>query len=556
MTLRKHIRWLRFPLALLIATIALAQPVEPLKPPDRSSPRAALQTFLASGDAFGEFAARDYLPSPSRAKFDHLEMLGAKRSQSLDLSELPPAARIKTGYAAANALYEVLSRIPLPPLDQVPDASQVKPLSGTDVQRWVIPDTEIALVRVKSGPQAGEFLFSPDTVARAGEFYDRVRVLPYVRPVPLKDIHGLVARAGGWMIPYPWIEALPAPLRIPIAGQAAWKWIALFLILAMLVLFLALVYRMTRLGPQRSPVLQSLVHLAMPVAVLVAIPAVQHLALVQIVLVESAGSAVDVACTAVTFLALAWLAWRLASLVAEAIIASPLVRADSLDAHIVRGGVRLAGIAVAAAVLAVGADRIGMPLYGIIAGLGVGGLAVALATQPTVENLIAGISLVADKAIRAGEYCKYGEAVGTVERVGVRSTRMRGDDRTLTNIPNAVLAKMPIVSFTRRDQMLIQTVLGLRYETTPAQLREVLAKLREMLAGDPRLDPDSARARLTALDDSSLDVEVFAYAKTAVWTEFLAVREDLLLRMMDIVEKAGTALAFPSQTLYLRRDGS
>jgi MscS family membrane protein len=193
-------------------------------------------------------------------------------------------------------------------------------------------------------------------------------------------------------------------------------------------------------------------------------------------------------------------------------------------------------------------------LYGIIAGFGVGGLAVALATQPTIENLIAGISLVADKAVRHGEYCKYGDAQGTIERVGIRSTQIRGDDRTLTNIPNAALAKLPIVSLTRRDRMLIQTVIGLPYETTPEQLRGVLAILRQLLKGNPRVDPDSARARLVKFGDSSLDIEVFAYVRTVVWTEFLGIREELLLRMMDIIEQAGTEIAFPSQTLYLGRD--
>lgn len=248
----------------------------------------------------------------------------------------------------------------------------------------------------------------------------------------------------------------------------------------------------------------------------------------------------------------AWLAWRLAAVVAEAIIASPRVGPESLDAHLVRGGVRLLGIGAVAALLAFGANTVGLPLYGILAGLGVGGLAVALAAQPTIENLIAGISLVADKAVRIGELCQYGDALGTVEAVGVRSTRIRGHDRTLTNIPNAVLAKMPIISLTRRDQMLIRTVLGLRYETTPEQLRTVLVNLRNLLKGDPQVE--TARARLVKFGDSSLDIEVWAYVRTADWVEFLGIREDLLLRMLDIIEQGGTALAFPSQTLYLGRD--
>jgi len=138
--------------------------------------------------------------------------------------------------------------------------------------------------------------------------------------------------------------------------------------------------------------------------------------------------------------------------------------------------------------------------------------------------------------------------------VGIRSTSIRGDDRTITNIPNAVLAKLPIVSLTRRDQMLIQTVLGLRYETTPEQLRDVLDNLRRLLKDDPRVVQDSARARLVKFGDSSLDVEVYAYVRTTVWTEFLGIREELLLRMMDIIDHAGTEMAFPSQTLYLGRD--
>jgi len=556
MLMALRIRWLSLPLALLLgATIAIGQQVQPLKPADRSSPRAAIQTFLESGDAFGEYAVKEYLPSPSRAKFDHVELLGARRNQALDLSEVPPAARVKTGYAAANALYEVLNRIPLPSSDQIPDADQIKPVAANaEPQRWVIPDTEIALVRAKTGPHSGEFLFSPDTVARAVEFYERVRDLPYVRPVPLKNIHDIISTAGGWMIPYSLIQALPASLRVPIAGQSGWKWIGLTLILAMLVLFLAITYRVTQLGDDRHALKRALGRLAMPVAVLLAMPVVEELALGQLVLVESVGSAVQIAVTGITYLASAWLAWRLASVVAEVIIASPRYGAESLDAHIVRGGVRLVGVGAAAALLAVGADRVGIPVYGIVAGLGVGGLALALAAQPTIENLIAGISLVADKAVRVGESCKYGDALGTVEAVGVRSTRIRGFDRTLTNIPNAVLAKMPVISLTRRDQMLIQTVLGLRYETTEEQLRYVLDNLRQLLKGDPRVAQDSARARLVSFGDSSLDVEVFAYVKTTVWTEFLGIREELLLRMMDIIEQAGTAMAFPSQTLYLKRD--
>ena len=218
--------------ALFIVTLASAQnPTYPLKPADLSSPRATLKTFLDAGDTVGAYMAQDYLPSPSRAKFDHLYSLAATVIKCLDLSEMPPAARLKGGPSAASALYDTLSRIQLPPFDQIPDAAQLSKLSGAAAERWVIPNTEIVIERMKSGPRSGEFLFSAGTVARAEEFYERVRDLPYTRPVPLEHFREITINQGGWMIPFAWIKALPPWLRAPIAEQALWKWIAFFLLL-------------------------------------------------------------------------------------------------------------------------------------------------------------------------------------------------------------------------------------------------------------------------------------------------------------------------------------
>jgi len=550
------LRRLAAPLAiLLVATIAFAQDqAHPLKAPDRSSPRAALKTFLDSSDAFAAFLARSYLPDPSRANYHHSISLGMISLQSLDLSKMPKVVRHVKGRAAATALYETLNRIPLPPLDQIPGADQVAQPDCTGLTRWVIPNTEIALVCVKSGPRSGDFLFSTDTVARAGEFYERVRRLPYIRPVYVKNLHELVTTRGGWMVPHAWIQAMPTALRTPLANQPGWKWIGLVLILGVIALFLSQVNRLSRLGDRQRPFRRALAHFAMPVSILAAVPAGAYLVLFQIRLTGGASEAVDLVATAVSFLAGAWMLWRLAPVVAEAIIALPSVVSESIDAYLIRVSTRVFAILGSATVLAVGADRLGLPVYGIVAGLGIGGLALALAAQPTIENLIAGLNLFADKPIRVGDFCKYGDEVGTVEAIGIRSARIRGFDRALTTIPNGALAKMPIVNLTRRDRILIHTEIHLRYQTSPEQLRYVLVKLREMLLAHPRIHPDPARARLIGFGASSLDIEIFAYVMTNDWAEFLGVREDVLLRVMDIIEQGGTAIAFPSQTLYLGRD--
>jgi MscS family membrane protein len=297
-----------------------------------------------------------------------------------------------------------------------------------------------------------------------------------------------------------------------------------------------------------------LAQLILPTFLLVAMPAVAYVALVQINLINEVGSTVEMATTAIRFAAAAWISWRVAPVIAEAIIASPKIAPQSIDAHLIRICTRLLGMVAGASFLAAGASRLGIPVYGIVAGLGVGGLAIALAAQPTIENLIGGLSLFADKPVRVGDFCKYGDEIGTVEAIGIRSTRIRGIDRTLTTIPNAVLSKMPVVSFTMRDRMLLKSVIGLRYETKPEQLRYVLAKLRELLLAHPMVTPEPARVRFIGYGECSLNLEVFAYVGTNDWNEFLEVQEDVYLRMMDVVAASGTGFAFPSQTLYFARD--
>jgi len=543
-------------LALCISAVtAVGQnPEHPLKPPDRSSPRATLKTFLESADAVGTFMAKDYLPSPSRAKFDHLVFLGRQAVQCLDSSQMPPAARFKKSRAAAMALYETLNRIQLPPFDEIPDAEQLEKPSGTNAVRWVIPNTEIALGQVQHGPRQGEFLFSTDTVADADEFYKRVRELPYIRPVLLKNAREITVNGGGWWFRYAWIQALPGWLQTPLGSQAGWKWVALMLLVCIFTLILRWVHRLSLRGDSNRPFLQALAQLTLPAFLLIAMPGIAYVTLVQINFIDEVGSAVEMATTAVMFVAAAWISWRIAPVVAEAIIASPKIAPQSIDAHLIRICTRLLGIVAGAAFLATGANRLGIPVYGIVAGLGVGGLAIALAAQPTIENLIGGLSLFADKPIRVGDFCKYGEEIGTVESIGIRSTRIRGIDRTLTTIPNAVLSKMSVVNFASRDRMLLKSVIGLRYETKPEQLRYVLAKLRVLLLAHPMVTPEPARVRFIGYGASSINLEVFAYVGTKDWNEFLEVQEDIYLRMMDVVAESGTGFAFPSQTLYFARD--
>lgn len=190
----------------------------------------------------------------------------------------------------------------------------------------------------------------------------------------------------------------------------------------------------------------------------------------------------------------------------------------------------------------------------LVAGLGVGGIAIALAAQKTLENLFGGISIIFDKTIRVGDGCKIGTQTGTVEDIGLRSTSLRTDARTVLTVPNSQLSAMNIENFGMREKSYFYHVIGIRVDTSSTQMHALLDALRNLLKNDPRVEPGTSRVRLIKLGPSSLDLEFAAYILTTDGLKFLEAQEDLLLRIMETVEAEGTATAFPTQTLFLERD--
>jgi MscS family membrane protein len=186
-----------------------------------------------------------------------------------------------------------------------------------------------------------------------------------------------------------------------------------------------------------------------------------------------------------------------------------------------------------------------------LAGLGVGGIAIALAAQKTLENVIAGASLIFDQAVRVGDFLKMGDVQGTVDHIGLRSTRIRTLDRTIVSVPNSQIANVSLETFSQRDKFWFHPVVGLRYETTSQQMRAVVDGIRRLLDEHSSVEHESVRVRFLRLGAFSLDVDVFAYVFARDWNHFLEIQEQLLFAVTGIVEKAGTEIAFPSQTMYV-----
>ena len=186
-----------------------------------------------------------------------------------------------------------------------------------------------------------------------------------------------------------------------------------------------------------------------------------------------------------------------------------------------------------------------------LAGVGIGGVAVALGAQKSVENLLGGIFLLTDKALAVGDTCFISNRVGTVEDITLRSVRLRTQEQTLLSIPAGVLSQANIENFASRDKMLWQTTLRLRYGTTADQLKAVLDGIRALLAQQPKLELEASRIRLVDFGVYAIELELFAYILTSDGLTFLSVREDLLLQIAAIVESSGSGFAQPTQFIYL-----
>ena len=199
-------------------------------------------------------------------------------------------------------------------------------------------------------------------------------------------------------------------------------------------------------------------------------------------------------------------------------------------------------------------NTVGFNLTTVLAGVGIGGIAVAFAAQKTLENLFGGVSVLGDEAIRVGDVCRFGATVGTIEDIGLRSTRVRTVERVELSIPNGSLATMNIENLSQRDKFLFNNTIGLRGDSTRDQLLFCLAEIRKLLYAHPKIEADGARIRLVGFGESSFDLEIFCYIKTTNAAEFIAIREDILLRIMGIVESSGTSFANPARTVYFTRD--
>ncbi len=499
------------PATVAVAASASATPATPAAPEIAAdSPRATLKRFLDLCRA-GEYAdAAEYL----------------------DLAEADKAK----GPLLARHLNAVLERrlggkldeiSPLPlgnPGDKLPPG--VEEIGGIAGRSGIEP---VRLVR-RTGPTGGRWFFSRSSVDKIDDWYS------HLRDRWLQDL-----------LPEVLLRRGPKDL-------VWWQWIALPLLFAAALGLGHVLGYLTRRGIARLVARANarwdetlLARLSAPLTLAWAIAAVD-LAYPFLELFPAAESFIERVLRAGFFLALFWFGIRGIEMTGERVLDHPTTQENPAARSLVPLATKVAKIAaIAVAAIAV-LSELGYPVTSLVAGLGIGGIALALAAQKTVENLFGSLSIGIDQPFRVGDYITVDTISGTVESIGLRSTRIRTLDRTLVTIPNGKLADMRVESFAGRDRMRFVCVLALTRGTKAAAVREILDAARALLQEHPQVWPDVSVA-FARLGESSLDVEITAWFTTTESAEFSRLREDVLLHLLEIVEAAGAALAYPTRTL-------
>jgi MscS family membrane protein len=503
------VRGARFVVLLLVSLslVAQAQEEEP-----NATPRSTVRAFLDAAD---------------HGRYETAAQIAFPRNGAGPAFEDPTRTARQLKAVLDNYLYLDITKISDVPGGRVDDklGQEVE-----EIGRIPTADGRSESVRLVKYAGVG-WLFAPSTLNKVPGWYDR--------------------------LPDRWLrEHLPEPLfRTGPREVLWWQWLALpVLLLVSLVIgrLLAGAVHLLVSSMFRHGVKDAFIHRLVGPFTLVLAVVVARGMLILLILTVPAEQFFDAFLSALLLLAVFWAALRVVDFGIEWLRSTSFAKGRPERLALLPLFSKTAKIGIGLFAIVAALQKLGYPAASLIAGLGIGGLAFALAAQKTIENLFGSVILGVDQPFRPGDFVKVEDAlIGTVENVGLRSTRIRTPERTMVTLPNGRLADMRIETFAARDRIRFYVVLGLVYTTTSEQMRRILAEIKELLKAAPDMYPEEPQAFFTTFGASSLDVEVVAWVNTTDFTRYKELRQTLYLQMMEIVERNGSGFAFPSRTVYM-----
>lgn len=498
-------------------------------PHEHASARATMRTFLEAFD-----------PTLHPAGTDGLAIASA----CLDLSEIRSTVRERLGREYARQLKEILDRSELIDLDALSDDPEAEP--------WRLSVGDGAGEVVLAPDQRGEWLFTRETVEAVPTLY---------RAVESQEIVEGVIEATP-LTPALWLRSqVPAPLRRVGFLLEYWQWAGLFVLVLLALILDRLVTTILRGTVERYLARRTesiergdLDRALRPTGWLVGALVVWF----GVLLLGLPPMLLDALITVVEFLAAAAFVWAIYRAV-DVITAVLAVRAtrsenkfDDLLVPLVRTSLKVFIVAFGFVFLA---EVVNLPLGGVIAGLGVGGLAIALAAQDAVKNFFGSLMILLDRPFAVGDWVKIGEVEGTIAELGFRSTRVRTFYDSIVTVPNANMISATVDNFGRRRYRRWSTHLAITYATPPDAIEAFCEGIRELVRRHPFTRKDAFEVHLNRLGTSSLDVLLYIFFDAPDWSTELRERHRLALDILRLGHQLGVEFAFPTQTVHVQHEG-
>lgn len=534
---------------------AIAQTNSLVSAADTSSPRATLKHFVDACNELYQLIQKEKFLDPDNARHNAIQK---RILDCIAIDELPAFERMERAGEVAVCIKEILDRHDLPPWTEIPDIAMIEEVGGFEkFSHWRIPGTRITIARIEEGRQKHEYLFSAGTVHRAVEYFHDVKTRPYRTGGPVTS-PGLFK----WYVSAPRKEAvaqiiqrLPDRLRFGRTfGIANWKWLGLVIATLVAIALMTIVYRWYFITSKRTrgtKILRYCATIIFPLLALMIPIFFEGFSTSYLAIRGTPLYVVGFFSNAIATLACVVVIFGISNRVAETVIASPRINPQGLNAQLIRIGAKLTSLALAVIILLVGGQYLGIPVGTLLASAGIGGVALALGAQDTLKTLFGTMMLMADKPFRVGERIVFKNYDGTVEDIGLRSTRLRLLSGHQVTIPNDELARSDIENIGRRQFIRRTADFSFPLDTPAEKLEAAVGILKEQIDNHEGIHI-SFPPRVFFVDflPTAFTVRVIYWYHPPDYWSYLAFSEKFNLAVFHAFEREGIKFALPQRITH------
>ena len=553
-------------LGLMGPILVKAEEIHPLRPVDTSSPRSTLSSFLKilnaahveTSELKTSYIVSDrlYFSESEKEQLDRIKKQVRVAARALDLSSslLGIIATNELANRRVLQLKSVLDRIKLPSADSIPDAEMMESLT---FKRWTIPDTEITIQLIKEGPRAGEYLFTEEVVKRLPEFHESMKGIQY-----------LTGGSPGWyesyrnstlglavIIPYRWTLKMPSWAEQIVFDQPIWRWIGLIIVFYVFVVLCSTVQKIIYFLSRRSSLSKYYSNwkkLSWLLALLAILPLATYFLINHLRISGEFRHVLSVFSGVGFYLLLAWIVWASTDLLSNYITRARSLSSGGIDSQFIRLSIYLVSIIFIVIILIFGAQQLGFPAYSILAGLGIGGLAIALAAQENVANILGSLVIMIEKPFRVGHIVRIGNVEGKVESIGFRSVHIRTFYDSVMSIPSREIISSSVDNMELCQYRRTKLIIRVEYGTPTEKIKKFIEGIKKIILENEHTRKDFFQVALNEFDERNLNIVIYLFLEVPDWPTELVQREEIFLEILQLAEIEGIKIGSPMGILDIK----